>query len=221
MEFLSKLSKWENLRTVGKSKIVSFTILVPFVGYLILFNNELVTYLELYKDVLGIESGKPDDSFSRLYFLYLGLSTIGVSSALFSIFCPQQIKNNNTVHEFIDSEMKIVTHLRLDGMKNLFNRKHSSYSEVNDQYKNYNDSDEEILKTYPELIGAGVELKGKKVAELKELSAKCILDLVWSYHLNSFRGLRILILLVYTAGFTLILIPSGQVFLKVIRLLTS
>ena len=43
---------WTVLRPVGNSIIVKLTILVPAIGYLIIFNDKLVGYVDLIRESL-------------------------------------------------------------------------------------------------------------------------------------------------------------------------
>jgi len=46
--------KWDVLRGLGQSRVVSITIFAPFIGYLILFNQYVAQYLELSMAAVGI-----------------------------------------------------------------------------------------------------------------------------------------------------------------------
>jgi len=42
---------WDILRKVGQSRLIGLTILVPVIGYMILFNDHLIHWFELSKSV--------------------------------------------------------------------------------------------------------------------------------------------------------------------------
>lgn len=107
----SDATDWVSLSAIGRSRIVSLTIIIPFVGYLLLFNDFVFDYLRFAKRVL-IDSGltgdiiDAQDSFSlnNLYLLYFGLLFIGLASSLFAIFCPEEIKQHKLANDYIKTE---------------------------------------------------------------------------------------------------------------------
>jgi hypothetical protein len=66
---LEQAPTWSTLRTIGQSRVLSLTILVPFVGYLILFNEHVLSLLTLWPELFG----GADAIVGRLYFIYFGL----------------------------------------------------------------------------------------------------------------------------------------------------
>ncbi len=86
---------WAELRKVGNSYAVRASIVVPVIGYLIILNSTVADYLKLH----GIEWARhdPPSSFDRLwslklYFIYVGLMSLGVGSAIYQLKCPHFIK---------------------------------------------------------------------------------------------------------------------------------
>jgi hypothetical protein len=97
------------------------TIIVPFVGSLLLFNQHLVDLLTLSPAVVGRwlhtniapEEAARQITFSRLYFVYFGLSFLGMGSAIFAMLCPIDIKSNASVREYLQNEGELVTRARM------------------------------------------------------------------------------------------------------------
>jgi hypothetical protein len=50
---------------------------------------------------------------SRLYYVYFGLSFLGMASALFALFCPLDIKNHGSAREYLEVEGPLVTKSRM------------------------------------------------------------------------------------------------------------
>src|SRR6202040_558575 len=114
MNTLAKIfpPKWHALRGLGQSRIVSLTIIAPFLRYLIIFNQNIIAYFELSAGAIGTRSGASnmvEENFSRLRQIYLGLTTLGVASILFKSFCPPEILNYKDEHDFIQAELNVVT----------------------------------------------------------------------------------------------------------------
>jgi hypothetical protein len=47
VEFATNGTRWSTLKNFTKSRAAQLTVLAPFVGYLIVFNSELKSYLNL------------------------------------------------------------------------------------------------------------------------------------------------------------------------------
>jgi hypothetical protein len=90
---LSELILWSNLAKIGNATAMKLTVLVPFIGVFLLFNQQteqLFKLPEFFKSDLGISSGH-SFSVTNLYFTYFGLCFLGASSFVFAIFCPTEI----------------------------------------------------------------------------------------------------------------------------------
>lgn len=111
---LERVPDWVTLRNFGQSKVLALTMLVPFLGSLILFNDQLVTILKLTSSAV---SGAPVDTAAatlhRLKLTYLGLVALGSGSFLFTVFCPSSVKRAASVGEYIASEEPLVTPARM------------------------------------------------------------------------------------------------------------
>jgi hypothetical protein len=83
---------WTTLRPVGNSVIVKLTILIPAVGYLIIFNDKLVGYVDLIREISNLDERSGLSVPPRLFQLYFGLCFVAVASAIYSLVCPSIIK---------------------------------------------------------------------------------------------------------------------------------
>ncbi|MFK4522163.1 hypothetical protein ABIF90_000144 [Bradyrhizobium japonicum] len=107
---------WSAIRRIGQSKLLAFTIIVPFLGSIILFNQTTVAALSLSPELvrrwlhLGSEGSEQINdaahalTLSRLYYIYFGLSFLGFGSALFGLFCPTTIKDHSSVTAYQATE---------------------------------------------------------------------------------------------------------------------
>ncbi|WP_442581662.1 hypothetical protein ACSBOB_06675 [Mesorhizobium sp. ASY16-5R] len=79
------------------------TILVPFIGSFLLFNEVTVRLLSLPSFTLkdfGMDA--PVQTFPKnLYFTYFGLCSLGIGSILFSFFCPTEIADEINIKKFV------------------------------------------------------------------------------------------------------------------------
>ncbi|QWK80043.1 hypothetical protein [Ochrobactrum sp. BTU1] len=94
---MSTRAKWSTLTRVGNSYIVRLTIVAPFVGGLLIFNQNVIDVLDfstVFLDAVGIANGTSGISsyaLAKLYYIYFGLFFLGVGSILYSLYCPEKI----------------------------------------------------------------------------------------------------------------------------------
>jgi len=93
---ISHLIRWSNLSLFGSSSIAKITILFPFVGYAILFNQFATDFFSTYFPHDNPRSTRASlvntININRIYFIYFGLLFIGIGSAIFSLFAPDNLK---------------------------------------------------------------------------------------------------------------------------------
>ncbi|TXN27393.1 hypothetical protein [Methylobacterium sp. WL19] len=120
-ELLSSIPTWETLRTLGQSRVLALTALVPFIGSIILFNSNIVHLLQISPDLIKDWMGLSDNaakqqsysfSLNRLQILYFGLTFIGVASGLFKLLCPTDIKKYTSISYYIEGEKDLITAAR-------------------------------------------------------------------------------------------------------------
>lgn len=103
---------WSALSSIGNSHIARLTIIMPFVGYLIVFNSTLSEY---FSTILPASLGQDADGFltflysRNLYFLYFGLLLFGAGVAVFNIFAPSQIRRFPETGDYIATMDSIKT----------------------------------------------------------------------------------------------------------------
>lgn len=103
---LDVASNWSSLSSIGNSHIAKLTILMPIIGYLILFNENVVDLLRTVIPLNGFQADKGILEYlhsKALYFLYFGLLIFGVGVALYNINVPRQIKKFPYVEDYIVS----------------------------------------------------------------------------------------------------------------------
>jgi hypothetical protein len=113
---------WSAIRRIGQSRLLSLTIVVPFLGSLLLFNQYVVDFLTLSPDVVarlvqrtGQSVGEVSRqvSLTRLYYAYFGLTFLGIGSFLFAMLCPTEVKSHASAREFVQTETSVVSRARL------------------------------------------------------------------------------------------------------------
>lgn len=113
---------WSTLRTLGQSKLLLMTALIPFLGTLILFNQQFVDFLLLSPSIVGhwigvtgssAEEASRNMTLGRLQLTYFGLVFLGLGSFLFALSCPNELKRNDGISEFIEKERPLITRSRI------------------------------------------------------------------------------------------------------------
>jgi len=104
-EILAFLAQWDMLRKIGNKKIVQFTIVIPIIGYYLLFSSELKLY---YYTVFDAQLSNEEIPWKLLYYYY-GFLAMGFASVLFNWTCPNEIQRNGDKEQFAMNEIH-VTH---------------------------------------------------------------------------------------------------------------
>ncbi|WP_334366274.1 hypothetical protein [Bradyrhizobium sp. AZCC 1578] len=89
---------------------------------------------------MNISASAADDTarqvtLSRLYYVYFGLTFLGIGSALFALFCPLIVKNYASAVEYIQMESALVTKSRIGLMVTELASHYSSWWEEDGPYQ--------------------------------------------------------------------------------------
>lgn len=119
--FLQENINWALLRGFGATGFATVTAMMPFVGYIILYNSQLSELLGGFGGLLDQQEsvhqcGKLLSFETRLNLVYLGLFSVGVSALLFKAAAPRELKLYRDVNEFIDKERGNLTARRVRSM---------------------------------------------------------------------------------------------------------
>lgn len=94
----STLRPWTSLRSISNSYAARSTILIPVIGYMILFNDRVIRYLDLVNEVGGPHHGAIPP---RLVLVYFGLCSVAIGTVIYSLFCPSEAKRYETADEYV------------------------------------------------------------------------------------------------------------------------
>lgn len=196
-EVLNVKSRWGKLRLLGNSSIAQLTIAVPILGYFILFNSYVVEYLHLHTDFC---QGKGCDVSWRLYFLYFGCFFVAIGASVYGLFCPTVAKIYPGASDFFEAEKTYFS--GPNNLKYLF--------DLIEKEKGAPAADPFQLRTH--IIDAHAALNSAHVQALA--------DVMGEYYVLqniSNRGMRIISFLSYSAGISLILVPTLITFFQVLE----
>ena|SRR5215813_11938411 len=136
---------WSAIRRIGQSRLLALTIVVPFIGSLLLFNQHVIELLtfspELVRRWLKVPAEASNDiarqiTLTRLYYVYFGLTFLGLGSALYTLLCPLIVKSYASAIEYVQVEAPLVTP---SGMKLIVSEAAQHYSSWWDNGDDYND----------------------------------------------------------------------------------
>ena len=101
---------WENLKKLTGSKFAQHVILVPIIGWLLVYQN---TFAQMVSKSLGIEFAS-ELSWEVLLF-YVGLVLLGGAASIFRILGPEAILNHDGLQGFVEDCEAILTRKRFAG----------------------------------------------------------------------------------------------------------
>jgi len=190
---------WSELRSITNSSAAKMTVLIPVIGYLIIFNQHIVQYLNIIKQVGGEElPGEPHAS-SRLLLVYLGLTVVAIGAALYQLFCPPDVKHYGDTNAYVGGVTQTIREYR---MREIEKRLRDSIfadrlMHVRDMYNGIK----------PELT-FGPEEK----AEINN----GVLHLYFEFLNKEYASIRFIAAWAFTTGFAILAIPSAGVIVRVL-----
>lgn len=205
---------WENIRKIGQSKLLSLTIFIPILGYMILFNEHVVHIFELSKDLFydfatstkrisDQQNHVSEGNRTRLFYFYFGFTFLGLGSLLYQIFCPSLIKDYGSDRIFIREEVSLMTEKRFRLVLSFLDQNgETSPIEIDDLLERH----EASKKT------STLDVKQKEEAA----AATDLMLMQWQSENWSLPIIRMAVFILYSLGFLVLAIPSIKIFLKVL-----
>jgi hypothetical protein len=198
LKHLSQQLLWSRLRWVGNSVAARLTILIPLVGYLIIFNERLLSYSNLSVRLFG----QIEPVSWRLLIVYFGLVLIAIGSVLFAIFCPLELKIYASANQFIQAEEPSMSELRMQLIEQSLEEGDENARFIHEQLL-ANSSNRPTAQNVQEIRHRG------KIIERTEL------DIYFQMLDRAHLAIRLCVGVSYTIGFCMLFIPSADVFFRV------
>lgn len=195
---------WFTLRIFGQSKVASFTIAAPFVGYVILYHDMLRPYLGglgglLQREHAGESCGPWIAFIDKLHFVYLGLLCLGVGTIVYRFFANQVIQSFANISDYVEREEQ---HITARNLRSMFETIRSRRTGMKNQF----------LDRAPWLEREKVSLKVASDTYARNGDPNVAKDVLRSYYnvLNRYssRFLVYLATVAYCIGFLLLSIPG-------------
>lgn len=193
---------WSVLKVIGNSYPAKAAVIMPFVGYLILFQQDFVRLASSWShfNELGVPSSFTQVS-QNFYLLYFGLFIFGVGAFIFAISCDQDIKRHADMDSFC---IYIESTTTANDVK-----RYCQYirAQLGD------DTDEgNLARIISQSIESGVQ------SNIPTESRLFVQKSYYTIKDNNLRPLRWVVFISFVIGLTLLAIPSLIVFVKVCRM---
>lgn len=207
------IPKWEHLRSFSNSSFAKLSILVPVFGYFIIFNDAFITLVGSSVEWACVSSqsaGCSNSGFARIdgdfmlrkmLSIYIALSAIGLSTAIFQGLCPHEIKKFSHSEDYVAWNTKIFHHE--------FNRRIRSVL------------DRELRKDTLRIQETFDHYKIHDRPKASEMYDRDILALWFSYQNTRFKAARWICFILAVIGMTLLAYPTVAVFIKICGILLA
>jgi hypothetical protein len=106
---------WTDLRGISNSTAAKSTILIPLIGYWIMFNESAVRWLQLARQLGGGDTG--DHISPRLLWLYMALCAIGVATFIYAWRCPAEVKKYGDYKDYVNGDGPAMTSSTIDDIR--------------------------------------------------------------------------------------------------------
>lgn len=95
--------RWSIISAFMKTRISQVSATIPFVGYALLWSEEIKKYLELQ---VALHGGLWFSTTTRLLLVYFGAIFLALAWAIYGIWCPAVIKRMTDVSDYLLSELQ-------------------------------------------------------------------------------------------------------------------
>jgi hypothetical protein len=92
------------------------TILIPLLGYLIIFNSHVMHYLDLAKEIAGAPPHGGEVP-TQLLLIYFGLCALAIGSIVYGRYCPDQVKHYGTSAAYVLGDGQSIGDFQLEAIE--------------------------------------------------------------------------------------------------------
>ncbi len=209
--------KWEVLRRFGNSYLVRASVIMPLLGYFILFNDEIVRFIRL-DILLGVDARTRLDGtqLMNIRFVYFGLFFLGVGSAVYSVFCPEIIKNHNDSTAYVRADYDLMSYKDIRDILDTMSETYPRYLQFK-KLRGQLDRD----RTQVSFVTMGSNQPGRQKVESELWDRREIYIRAMKYYYNVARRLSPTAFWfsfgLFSIGVILLAIPSITLFLRILR----
>jgi hypothetical protein len=192
---------WSRLRAIGKSSAARITVLLPLIGYLIIFNKSVADFLHLVSELSGSSEKQLMSVSPKLMLVYLGTCGIALGQVIYGIFCPPEVKGYGHETPYILDAYKVTKDFGYEKMEGVLRT-----SAYNAEYLR-------MLNRYEHDLGPPI------TEEQKATINNGILHLYFQWLNNRWWVARWINAMCYLVGLICLAVPSLGVFLRVMKII--
>lgn len=199
---LAWVPKWTAVRSVSNASATKLVIVIPLVGYWIIFNEHLVELAQL--STILIPDGEAQRLVPwRLFATYFGLCFVGIASILYQLFCPSQVKLYETASQYVGTVFPAISNLEMARVDDALRGGDQESKRVHAQ----------VLEDLKLLIHGGD--RDTVHSDIKRNTLQANFD----FCNRRFSITRLIVAVCYASGFLILAIPSISIFLRVLSVL--
>lgn len=227
------LNKWETLRIIGNQKIVQLTILIPVIGYYIIFSEQFCTLTTTIKSIdIGISCSEYPSQ--KTFLLYFGFSFLAFGSLLYSFFCPALIKKYSDKHEYVKNEKELFDRhtVEITAFKLAYTNSGKILpSDIKYPLQSIRAEQEKFLDIAKKTVSGDIDINkvkpkydavGKAQSEAYDYLYAEQLEQIMGLNYESYENhnafLRVITAFFYVAGFSIIGLLATQTFIKILTI---
>lgn len=135
---------WTQLRGIANSSVAKSTILIPLIGYWIIFNEYIAGWLRL---ILPFADSGPHVSY-RVLWTYIGLTFFALGTSLYALCCPSEVKKYRDYQDYINGDGNAMTRSTIATMLEHLER--NGYAELRGAVEKMtrDDGDADVMDVY-------------------------------------------------------------------------
>lgn len=208
--FQPELWHWSTLRAIGNSPAVKMTIFIPLIGYMVIFNENILRYVQLSEYIFGndVATGAGAHVSLRLIVIYFGLSFLAVGSIIYQLFCPVEVKRFKTSIDYIAAARSNIGEFALRRIEDRLTRQLGEPNESFGEFAAVRDFAEGRNAEWGEIDARERALVKGEVT---------VLDANFRKLNESSFSARLATFVFYIIGFILLSVPAIGVFCRVAR----
>jgi hypothetical protein len=197
LAWLEAHARWSQLKALGSSSLVKVSVLMPAFGYILLLNENVHQYLTVKYDGWLLDYFP---SIWRVWLLFYGSFFLAIGTILYSAFCPAEVKHYQSAFEMADAEHEHQQRLgQHDQVRDNANRLYAQMTPWQRKLFPF------TLPRFEDAIG--------QTTPLERISIFLVHH--WTIVNTGKPVLRLVVLLSFTAGLTLLAVPAVFTFVQV------
>lgn len=202
----SNSTHWDEISRIASTKIVKLTVLIPVLGYLILFSAWFEENFRIFGEF----------PTWKVHLLYYGFTAVALGSIIYSIYCPRLVQIYGSATEYISNERKIMFDFKqVELVQNILLLAKKTTPDQSDIFTH---EVVDFIATFsPEDFSNEIVLRTAIQRKLSQISD--ILPFMFAYFElleQSKKEARYAVYYLFRAGFVLVAIPSVFMFVEIV-----